>query len=187
MAARGELSLLSALDAAVAAARAAGDVLRRGFGTRLEGTLTKTHRHDPVTIYDRDADRIIAEILLARRPARRDPVGGGTHPGERRRDVGRRPARRDEQLPPRSPGLRGFHRARRSRRPRGRLCLRPAARRAVHGRPRPRRSRGTKSPSPSVRSRRSTVPSSASASPPSRAAARRPSRNFRRSSTRCAH
>ncbi len=81
MAARGELSLLSALDAAVAAARAAGDVLRRGFGTRLEGTLTKTHRHDPVTIYDRAADRIIAEILLHAAPHVGILSEEGTHPG----------------------------------------------------------------------------------------------------------
>ncbi|MCX6091570.1 MAG: inositol monophosphatase [Candidatus Bipolaricaulota bacterium] len=57
-----------ALQAAVAAARRAGAVLRRGFGTPLEGTETKAHRHDPVTIYDREADRVIAEVLLAADP-----------------------------------------------------------------------------------------------------------------------
>lgn len=81
MAAHSDLSLPSALNAAVAAARAAGDVLRRGFGTQLEGTLTKAHRHDPVTIYDRAADRVIAEILQRATPHVGILSEEGTHPG----------------------------------------------------------------------------------------------------------
>lgn len=68
MATRAALSPPSALQAAIAAARAAGAVLRRGFGTALDGTRTKAHRHDPVTVYDLAADRVIAEILLAADP-----------------------------------------------------------------------------------------------------------------------
>ena len=63
-----EISLAFALEAAVTAARAAGVVLRRGFGTPLQGTVTKAHRHDPVTVFDREADRAIADILLAADP-----------------------------------------------------------------------------------------------------------------------
>lgn len=53
-----------ALPAAIRAARAAGDVLRRGFERPLGRVETKAHRHDPVTIFDREADRVIADVLL---------------------------------------------------------------------------------------------------------------------------
>ncbi len=65
MASTDSLSSRLALDAAVAAARRAGAILRSGLGKPLEGTETKAHRHDPVTVYDREADRAIADILLA--------------------------------------------------------------------------------------------------------------------------
>jgi myo-inositol-1(or 4)-monophosphatase len=48
---------------AVAAAHEAGEILRQGLG-KPAGAETKAHRHDPVTIYDREADRIIANVLL---------------------------------------------------------------------------------------------------------------------------
>jgi myo-inositol-1(or 4)-monophosphatase len=57
-----------ALDAAVHAARQAGAALRRGFADPAKEAETKAHRHDPVTIYDRQADRVIADILLAATP-----------------------------------------------------------------------------------------------------------------------
>lgn len=53
-----------ALPAAILAARAAGDVLRHGFGQPLGRVETKAHRHDPVTVFDREADRVIADVLL---------------------------------------------------------------------------------------------------------------------------
>jgi len=55
--------------------------LRRGFGTSFEGTETKAHRHDPVTIYDRAADRAIAEVLRAADPRVGIVSEESTHPG----------------------------------------------------------------------------------------------------------
>ncbi len=74
-----------ALAAATAAARAAGEVLRRGFGTPLGKVETKSHRHDPVTLYDRESDRVIADLLLAAIPEaglvseERPPRAGTSH------------------------------------------------------------------------------------------------------------
>jgi myo-inositol-1(or 4)-monophosphatase len=72
----------SALEAAVVAARRAGAILRRGFGTPLVGTQTKAHRHDPVTVYDREADRAIADVLLAALPYAGLVSEEGTHRAE---------------------------------------------------------------------------------------------------------
>lgn len=76
------LSPRRALEAAVVAARQAGAILRRGFGTPLEGTVTKAHRHDPVTVYDREADRAIADVLLAADPHAGLVSEEGTHRAE---------------------------------------------------------------------------------------------------------
>lgn len=75
------LSTPQALETAVCAARAAGAVLRRGFGVALEGTTTKAHRHDPVTVYDTAADRAIADVLHAADPRIAIVSEEGTRPG----------------------------------------------------------------------------------------------------------
>ncbi len=58
----------AALEIAVHAARQAGAALRQGFADPAKVARPKTHRHDPVTIYDLEADRIIADTLLAATP-----------------------------------------------------------------------------------------------------------------------
>lgn len=55
--------LQSALTAAVEAALAAGAILRQGFFADDKHAETKTHRHDPVTVYDRRSDETIQRIL----------------------------------------------------------------------------------------------------------------------------
>ncbi len=57
----------AALDAAVSAAREAGRFLLGGLGTPIAAEA-KAHRHDPVTAYDREADRMIADALLTAFP-----------------------------------------------------------------------------------------------------------------------
>jgi myo-inositol-1(or 4)-monophosphatase len=74
----GSLPLHSALAAAIAAAHQAGDALRRGLGAPLE-VHAKAHRHDPVTTYDREADRIIADVLLPATPGVGLVSEEGTH------------------------------------------------------------------------------------------------------------
>jgi myo-inositol-1(or 4)-monophosphatase len=62
------ISLSEALAAAARAARQAGHSLRRGFADPAKTARPKAHRHDPVTKYDLEADRIITEILVAAAP-----------------------------------------------------------------------------------------------------------------------
>jgi myo-inositol-1(or 4)-monophosphatase len=57
-----------ALRIAVDAARAAGDVLARGFSSSDKGAETKGHPHNPVTVYDRAAERAIIRALTAEYP-----------------------------------------------------------------------------------------------------------------------
>lgn len=57
-----------ALDVAAATARQVGAVLRRGLWDTDKVSQTKAHRHDPVTAYDREAERILVEALGAAFP-----------------------------------------------------------------------------------------------------------------------
>ncbi|MBU0595783.1 inositol monophosphatase [Candidatus Bipolaricaulota bacterium] len=59
---------LLALHTATAAAQAAGRLLLRGFASRDKGVQAKSHRHDPVTIYDREADEAILCAIAAEFP-----------------------------------------------------------------------------------------------------------------------
>jgi len=59
----GSSSLDQALRSAVAAARAAGDVLARGFSSPDKGGRTKGHPNNPVTAYDRRAEEAIVRLL----------------------------------------------------------------------------------------------------------------------------
>lgn len=56
------------LELAQRAARAAGGVLLSYFGRAAEGLASKTSPTDPVTDADREAERVIREILLNDRP-----------------------------------------------------------------------------------------------------------------------
>jgi myo-inositol-1(or 4)-monophosphatase len=70
---------VSDLALAERAARAAGDVLMSWFGRDPEGLASKTSITDPVSDADREAERVIREILTAERPD--DGILGeeGTH------------------------------------------------------------------------------------------------------------
>jgi myo-inositol-1(or 4)-monophosphatase len=74
----------TALAAAVEAARCAGALLRRGFEDPQMAVHAKAHRHDPVTVYDLEADEIIVRLLqdaapgvcvLSEEGTRGDPSG----------------------------------------------------------------------------------------------------------------
>jgi myo-inositol-1(or 4)-monophosphatase len=56
------------LELAERAARAAGDVLMSYFGRDAEGLALKTSPTDPVSDADREAERVIRELLAAERP-----------------------------------------------------------------------------------------------------------------------
>ncbi|MDD5263885.1 MAG: inositol monophosphatase family protein [Candidatus Bipolaricaulis sp.] len=56
-------TLRDALAVAVDAARRAGTVLRRGLWDVDKTSRVKAHRHDPVTVYDCEAERILIEAL----------------------------------------------------------------------------------------------------------------------------
>jgi myo-inositol-1(or 4)-monophosphatase len=55
--------LREALVVATDAARRAGAVLRRGLLDPMVESQAKAHRHDPVTVYDREAERILVDAL----------------------------------------------------------------------------------------------------------------------------
>ncbi|MCX6094453.1 MAG: inositol monophosphatase family protein [Candidatus Bipolaricaulota bacterium] len=55
--------LREALDVAANAARRVGAVLRRGLWDTDKASQAKAHRHDPVTAYDREAERILVDAL----------------------------------------------------------------------------------------------------------------------------
>jgi len=57
-----------ALDTACAAARATGRLFLNGFTAADKGERAKSHRHDPVTIYDRKADEAIVSHIAAKFP-----------------------------------------------------------------------------------------------------------------------
>jgi myo-inositol-1(or 4)-monophosphatase len=63
------MSMLSlpdrARDTALEAARAAGDVLVRGFSSLKKGAREKGHPYNPVTMYDRQSEDVIIRILEA--------------------------------------------------------------------------------------------------------------------------
>ena len=59
---------LRALHTAAAAAHTAGRLLLRGFMSTDKGVRAKSHRHDPVTIYDREADEAILCAIAAKFP-----------------------------------------------------------------------------------------------------------------------
>jgi myo-inositol-1(or 4)-monophosphatase len=56
------------LDLAERAARAAGEVLLGHFGQAAEGLAAKTSPTDPVSDADREAERVIRELLSSERP-----------------------------------------------------------------------------------------------------------------------
>jgi myo-inositol-1(or 4)-monophosphatase len=56
------------LELAERAARAAGEVLMSYFGRAAEGLASKTSPTDPVSDADREAERVIRELLAAERP-----------------------------------------------------------------------------------------------------------------------
>ena len=56
------------LELAERAARAAGDVLMSYFGRDVQGLALKTSPTDPVSDADREAERVIRELLAAERP-----------------------------------------------------------------------------------------------------------------------
>jgi myo-inositol-1(or 4)-monophosphatase len=56
------------LELAERAARAAGEVLMRYYGRAPEGLASKTSATDPVSDADREAERVIRELLSAERP-----------------------------------------------------------------------------------------------------------------------
>ena len=58
----------SDLELAERAARAAGEVLMTYYGRAPEGLASKTSATDPVSDADREAERIIRELLTAERP-----------------------------------------------------------------------------------------------------------------------
>jgi myo-inositol-1(or 4)-monophosphatase len=75
------------LELAERAARAAGDVLMSYFGRAAEGLASKTSPTDPVSDADREAERVIRDILLNDRPedglvgeegSRESPANGRT-------------------------------------------------------------------------------------------------------------
>jgi len=57
-----------ALRSAVEAARAAGDVLTRGFASSDKEARAKGHPNNPVTVYDHRAEQAIVRILTAEHP-----------------------------------------------------------------------------------------------------------------------
>jgi len=57
-----------ALGTAVEAAHAAAAVLRRGFSCPDKGARAKAHAHDPVTVFDREAEAAILRILTSAYP-----------------------------------------------------------------------------------------------------------------------
>ena len=57
-----------ALQSAMEAARAAGDVLIRGFSSSDKGVQTKGHPNNPVTLYDRQAEDTIVRALTDEYP-----------------------------------------------------------------------------------------------------------------------
>lgn len=58
----------SDLELAERAARAAGEVLMSYFGRAAEGLASKTSPTDPVSDADREAERVIRELLASERP-----------------------------------------------------------------------------------------------------------------------
>lgn len=56
------------LELAERAARAAGEVLLARFGAPAEGVESKSSETDPVSEADREAERVIAELLRSKRP-----------------------------------------------------------------------------------------------------------------------
>ncbi len=56
------------LELAERAARAAGEVLMSYYGRVAEGLASKTSPTDPVSDADREAERVIRELLKAERP-----------------------------------------------------------------------------------------------------------------------
>jgi myo-inositol-1(or 4)-monophosphatase len=60
--------MVSDLELAVRAARAAGDVLMSWYGRDPQGLAQKTSATDPVSDADREAERTIRELLLGERP-----------------------------------------------------------------------------------------------------------------------
>ena len=56
------------LELAERAARAAGEVLMTYYGRAPEGLGSKTSATDPVSDADREAERVIRELLRAERP-----------------------------------------------------------------------------------------------------------------------
>ena len=58
----------SDLELAERAARAAGEVLMRYYGRAPEGLASKTSATDPVSDADREAERVIRELLTTERP-----------------------------------------------------------------------------------------------------------------------
>ena len=58
----------SDLELAERAARAAGDVLMNYYGRAPEGLASKTSATDPVSDADREAERVIRELLTTERP-----------------------------------------------------------------------------------------------------------------------
>ncbi len=61
--------LRNALDVAANAARRVGAILRRGLWDTDKASQAKAHRHDPVTAYDREAERILVDTLGSAFPA----------------------------------------------------------------------------------------------------------------------
>ena len=74
------------LELAERAARAAGDVLLSYYGQAPEGLASKTSVTDPVSDADREAERIIRDLLLGERP---DDGILGEEGSESRSDSGR--------------------------------------------------------------------------------------------------
>ena len=62
------LDLQGALRTARTAARAAGEILLSGFGSNDLGVRAKSHRHDPVTLYDLRADETIRSVIAREFP-----------------------------------------------------------------------------------------------------------------------
>ena len=57
-----------ALGTAVEAAHAAGAVLRCGFSSPDKDAREKGHAHDPVTVFDREAEEAVLRILTSAHP-----------------------------------------------------------------------------------------------------------------------
>ena len=108
------------VDAAIAAAREAGEVLLGHFGRLDPARVEEKAKNDVVSIADRESEAVIRRVLLGAFPAR--PLsrrGDGAH--GRGRDgslVDRRPARRHGELRARLPALGRLDRAHAGRPPR---------------------------------------------------------------------